>query len=269
MVAPPDGGLAMIDSGHNETTGWRPSEYIRYTLGLTLLDHLFVQNADNDHVSDLDGLPRHGVNVAILHRNPSHTPRVLRTLKADGTTRGVEQFIAMCGEYTAPVPALTRPAVGGVTYSAFWNRWPWVAETNDLSLVLFLKYGPFKILFPGDLEPAGWENLLLMPGFLQELCGTTILVASHHGRKSGFCDEIFNYFTPSAVVISDKPVAHLTQDVDYSPVVHPSGVCVLNQARRRHVLTTRKDGDILFRVYPDGTYSIETQNGWHPSLKAA
>jgi beta-lactamase superfamily II metal-dependent hydrolase len=270
MLGLPDGGLALIDSGHNDTTGWRPSEFIRNVLRRDFLDHLFVQNADNDHLSDLDGLRRQRINVGTLYKNPTHPSYVLRAIKADqssGTTPGIERFIAMCDEYTVPAPL--QPVTSGVTYRPFWNPWPWFSKTNDLSLVLFIMYGPFKMLFPGDLEEEGWQNILRCPSFVQELRGTTILVGSHHGRKNGFCRDIFKYFTPSAVVISDKPVAHLTQDVDYSSVVNPFGVSVLNQGRRRHVLTTRRDGDILFRVHADGRYTIETQNDWYSSLKAA
>lgn len=268
MLALPGGGLAMIDCGHNSSTGWRPSEYIRYHLGSDLLDHLFVQNGDNDHVSDLPGFDTHGVRVGILYRNPSHGPDVLRALKTDGTTTALDRFIAMCGQYTAPVPAAAQPWTG-VTYRAFWNRWPWMWKTNDLSLALFIKYGPFKILFPGDLEKAGWEGLMTMPEFRQELIGTTVLVASHHGRDGGLYEPIFDYFTPAALVISDKPVAHETQDCDYRPFVSPFGVRVENQTRSRHVLTTRRDGDILFRIQSDGRYFIRTDKDWYSSLRAA
>lgn len=47
------GRLAMIDSGH--TDDWRPSTYIR-GLNRTRLDYLFITNADQDHMSDLQGL---------------------------------------------------------------------------------------------------------------------------------------------------------------------------------------------------------------------
>ena len=46
----------MIDSGHNTTTGWRPSTYIRRILNRRRLEYLFITNADQDHMSDLDGL---------------------------------------------------------------------------------------------------------------------------------------------------------------------------------------------------------------------
>lgn len=268
MLGLPGGGLAMIDCGHNGSTGWRPSEYIRYRLGLTVVDHLFVQNGDNDHVSDLPGLQQHGVNVGVLHRNPTHSPGAMRTLKMEGTTPAIDRLIAMMAQYTAPSPPPTQPWTG-VSYTAFWNRWPWVGNTNDLSLVVFIKYGAFKILFPGDLEKEGWANLLKMPAFRQELFGTTIFVASHHGRESGLCEQIFNYFTPAAVVISDKPVAHQTQDCDYSPFVSPFGVRVVNQSRPRHVLTTRRDGDILFRIRPDDRYFVHTEKDWYTSRRAA
>jgi hypothetical protein len=32
-------------------------------------------------------------------------------------------------------------------------------------MVAFFKYGPFKILFPGDLEEDGWLALLEQPAF--------------------------------------------------------------------------------------------------------
>lgn len=271
LGAPSTGRLAMIDCGHNDSTGWRPSAYVRNALGRSALDYLFVQNADNDHVSDLPGFRENGVAVSVLHRNPTPGPELLKLIKLDQssrTTKAIDHFIEMHGNYAAPVSIPFDHGMGGVTCTMFWNRWPWFWKTNDLSLVVFIKYGPFKMLFPGDMEEAGWKNLLAFPPFVRELQGTTILMASHHGRENGFCRELFDHFTPSAVVISDKPVAHLTQDLDYRPVVDPHGVAVLNQGRRRHVLTTRKDGDILFRVQANGIYTIETANDWY-SQRAA
>ena len=60
------GRLAMIDSGH--TDDWRPSTYIR-GLNRTRLDYLFITNADQDHMSDLQGLWDAGITVPIVHRN--------------------------------------------------------------------------------------------------------------------------------------------------------------------------------------------------------
>ena len=142
----------------------------------------------------------------------------------------------------------------------FWNPYPTFANTNDLSLVVFIKYGGFKMLFPGDLEKAGWRALLQRADFRAELNGTDILVASHHGRDSGYCEDVFNYCAPRAVVISDKPIQHATQQTvpDYRRVVRENGVRVRTTMKDRHVLTTRRDGWIQFTVTSD-SYFIDTE----------
>lgn len=43
-----DGRLAMIDSGHKQDTGWKPSTYIRHYLKRSALHYLFVTNARRD-----------------------------------------------------------------------------------------------------------------------------------------------------------------------------------------------------------------------------
>ncbi len=265
MASPADERIAMIDCGHNDSTGWKPSTYIRYTLNRTSLDYLFITNADQDHLSDLEGLWTHGVNVNVLHRNPSPTADILRVIKELGgeLTDDIERFLRIHGEFNVPVAVPFNAGMGGVTCATFNNTYPEFTDTNNLSQVVFIKYAGFKMLFPGDIERDGWQALLGNPAFVQELSGTDILVASHHGRENGFCEDIFNYFTPQAVVISDSSIIYDTQEMvpDYRTVVNPNGIVVINQPRRRHVLTTRRDGDILIRVSNTGNFSIETSTG--------
>lgn len=259
------GRLAMIDSGDNGTTGWRPSSHIRYQLGRNQLDYLIVTNADQDHLSDLEGLWEEGIFVASLTRNRQVSPDALRTIKLENgdLTPDIERFLTIHASYTHPVSFPFDESMDGITMSTFGNSYPDFADTNNLSLVVFIKFGGFKILFPGDMERAGWLKLLEQPAFRDELAGTNILVASHHGRENGYCEEIFEHFSPNAVVISDKPIAHETQLMvpDYRRVVQPNGVIVSTTGARRHVLTTRRDGNITFVVNELGDYSIYTETG--------
>lgn len=263
MIGAVTGRLAMIDSGHNTTTGWRPSTYIRYELNRSDLDFLFVTNADQDHLSDLEGLWEHGIKVTTLYRNKSPNPIILSKIKQlqCELTDDVERYLRIHADYNAPANFIFDKEMGGATCTTFCNSYPEFDDTNNLSLVVFIKYGPFKMLFPGDLEEAGWKKLLENNSFIEELSGTTVLVASHHGRESGFCQDIFDHFTPQAVVISDKPISHATQEIVpvYRAMVNPTGVSVANQPNRRHVLTTRRDGDILFSISPDGSFRIDTK----------
>ena len=84
-------------------------------------------------------------------------------------------------------------------------------DFNNLSMVSFYSYSNVGILFPGDIEKAGWEEHLKNNEFRNCLSNTKILLASHHGRESGYCEEIFNYCKPDIVIISDKAIEHETQ----------------------------------------------------------
>jgi beta-lactamase superfamily II metal-dependent hydrolase len=254
------GRLAMIDSGC--TGAWRPSRFIRNDLKRQQLDYLYITNADQDHMSDLQGLWDAGINVPVVHRNPSPSVEDMRKMKEVGgpLTKDAQRFLNIHQTYIGNVTDPFNTSMGGITATCFWNTYPRFQDTNNLSLTVFIQYGNFKILFPGDLEKIGWEGLLEQPNFVRMLPDTDVLVASHHGRESGFCSDIFNHFTPSAVVISDKPIQHETQRMvpDYRAVVRDKGVRIATTMKDRHVLTTRRDGSITFFVDQNG-YRIETE----------
>lgn len=251
----------MVDSGC--TDDWQPSTEIA-RIG-AVLDYLFITNADQDHMSDLDGLWSAGTEPRVLIRNPSYTPDQYRQIKriSGPLSNDAKRYALACGDFNQPVARPFNDHMGGVRVTLYWNSYPEFDNTNDLSLVAFFDYAGFKIAFPGDLEKAGWRALLRRPDFLRELQSTTVLVASHHGRESGFCPEVFEFLRPRAVVISDKPVAHETQRMvpDYRAIIAGDGVTVRTTMRRRHVLTTRRDGTITFTIQANGDFFIDTEYG--------
>jgi hypothetical protein len=255
------GRLAMIDSGDSKI--WSPSSYIRRDLNRNLLDYLFITNADQDHMSDLRGLAQAGVNVDTLIRNPSYNGHTMRAIKLGGgpLTNDAEWYVAACDSFSTPTTRPFNQCMNGITCEVFYNSFPRFIDTNNLSLVAFIRFGGVTFLFPGDLEREGWLALLERPDFRARLGGVDILVASHHGRENGFCKEVFNYCRPQAVVISDKPIVHDTQRMtpDYRAVVRDTGVIVRTTGRRRHVLTTRRDGWIVFDVDSLGKFFIDTE----------
>ena len=122
-------------------------------------------------------------------------------------------------------------------------------------MVVFLKCHGVGVLFPGDLEQAGWCELLKRPDFQQALRETNVLVASHHGRDNGTCDEIVhNLKNVFYVVISDKGYMYDTQQtIPFYRQIAKGGPFRLESERR--VLTTRNDGRIGFNLY---------QGSWGP-----
>lgn len=269
MLSPVTGGrigaLAMIDSGHNATEGWYPGPHIRNVLGRDRLDYFINTNADQDHVSGLESLWQSGVAIDAFTRNQSLSGPDLRRIKqAGGTlTDDLNRLVDLHTRYTQSVSVAFEIRMGGIRKRQFYNSYPTLTDTNNLSLAVFISFGPFKILFPGDLGGEGWRRLLQNADFQAELRATTILVAAHHGRRDGYYEPVFEYCKPQAVVMSDKQKAHETQETVplYRARVLPKSVWVTNTQRERHVLTTRDDGHIRFEVFPDGQFNIYTECG--------
>lgn len=257
------GRLAMIDSGC--TAEWRPSTFIKYGLSRDRVDYLFITNADQDHMSDLEGLWQEGIGVKTLIRNPHPPADVLRKIKvAGGMSKDIERFLSIHASYNQTVTEPFNEHMGGITRKTFFNQFPQFTDTNNLSCAVFIEFAGFKILFPGDLEEEGWLALLERQDFRQELAGVDVLVASHHGRKNGYCEDVFDYCRPRTVVVSDKAIVHSTQEMTQTyrqRVIDnwPDGAKVATTMKQRHVLTTRRDGWIQFTVDAVGNFTIETE----------
>jgi beta-lactamase superfamily II metal-dependent hydrolase len=257
------GRLAMIDSGNSNA--WRPSIFIKYALGRDRVDYLFVTNADQDHISDLEGLWEQGIKVKTLTRNPHPPADELRKIKvASGMSDDIKRFLHIHATYNYPVTEPFNDHMGGITKKTFFNKFPEFQDTNNLSCAVFIEFAGFKILFPGDLEEDGWLALLRREDFKEELAGVDVLVAAHHGRENGYRKEVFDNCAPRAIVMSDKAVVHDTQrmtETYHQRVVDnwPDGVKVATTMKPRHVLTTRRDGWIQFDVDAGGNFTITTE----------
>jgi len=271
IIMAPNGKVAMIDCGHNSETGWRPSVFLRHGLRVTTLNYLFISNFDRDHLSDAAGFAEQGIHVETIVRNASPAAPTLRSIKqaAGPIGAGMESALKMHETYWGPYQPFDQ-AMGGITSTTYCNSfgltYPRFLGTNNLSMATFITFGGIKFLFPGDLEKAGWKALMLNPAFVAESKHTEVLIASHHGRTNGFCDEVFEHMKPQVVVISDDGVQYETQETvpDYRCVVlRDVGVAVTcdgenGEVKRRRVLTTRSDGHIVFRVTSDGKFYITT-----------
>jgi len=251
------GNAMLLDCGHNDRTGFYPADYLASS-GLNGIDRFFVLNYDEDHLSGLPRLMQMNARlpIRILHRNCSITGQQLRLLKeqSGGLGPGIGCLLTMSGNYNQAVSK--PPDLGLLSYEVFHNDYPTFDDTNNLSLVLFLDYPGLRIVFPGDLELPGWEALLQNASFRQHLSRVNVFVASHHGRESGYCEEVFEYCKPEIIVISDEEVKFDTQEnVDYQ--AHATGIRWSTGSTRR-VLTTRSDGMIWLEADSLGTTSVKT-----------
>ena len=235
-----DGSIFLFDCGYSSTC--RPSEYL-WTQGIRVIRRLFVTNYDEDHIADLPML-RQRFGIEILTRNFSINSAQLCKLKTPPISPAMYELLEMIDSYTGVVSndQLEPP---GIQVQTFQNDYPLFKDTNNLSLLIFLDIGNLSFVLPGDLEQPGWIELLKNPYVRTLLGSVNIFIASHHGRESGYCREVFDYCSPSLVVMSDGPIQYDTQEMASIYGQHAIGGWFNGQIRK--VLTTRSDGSILWQ----------------------
>ena len=252
----------MIDCGCDADRPWWPSVHF---IGVPV-DLLVIQNLDSDHVQDIKDVVQ-WVKPRAIYSNPSVDASVLATLKAEHGMNGalttihglLARFGPKMGPWRVPLPDGVEATLWYLDYDPSTGL-----DTNNLSVVLTIRYGEFRIVFGGDLERRGWLEHLSGFGFWSALGRSNVFVASHHGRQNGLCVEALRAASPDIVIMSDKKKVHMSQETvdeyrgycrgipDYTRTPeYPFGPQPL-----RHVLTTRRDGDIRIEVRPNGTYWV-------------
>ncbi len=261
VITGPAGHRLMLDCGLCNDRPWYPS----VTYVGQRIDTLMLMNLDEDHCEDLPYLWR-DCTIGGLVSNPTIHASVLRAMKAKcGMRAGVTAATNILDRFGAGFIGDWFHDLGGVAWEVYWNRYGIdFTDTNNLSLAAFVRFGPFTILFGGDLERAGWRQLLTLPGFRARLMSTNVYVASHHGRENGCCDEVFEICRPELVIFSDGRKQYGTQETGdwyasrtrgIPDFTKPGGL--LGQPLRK-VMTTRKDGTITIDIGADGRFWVST-----------
>lgn len=245
----------MVDCGARLRDGryWSPSLHF----GGQRIDVLALLNLDEDHICNF-GFMLTGTKIGHILSNPTVGVDELRSIKKDGMGPGAQAFASWMTHpfKAAPMPV---PDFGPVRIWWYYNRFVrgMVNETNNLSLVLFVEYAGFKLVFSGDMEKTGWHYMLRSPAFRASLFGTNIFVASHHGRRNGQCAELFEWFRPEIIIISDDDKQYDSQETgDWYAQRCMGAVVVADPTQRRYVMTTRRDGSMQIDVKPDGSWTL-------------
>ena len=240
-----DGGVLLFDCGHGSAN--LPSTYLP-ARGITSIRRFFVTNYDEDHISDLLAV-RQNLDLETLTRNASMSGAQIRSLKIPPISPAMNELLSMVDSFTGGVTAEQLEPLGLQVWF-FHNDYPTFTDTNNLSLLTFVDVGHVSFVLGGDLERPGWLKLLERPHVQGLLRRVNVFVASHHGRESGYCGEVFDYCSPRLIVMSDGPIQHDTQLMASTYAQHASGE-MFNTAsgqEPRKVVTTRKDGNIFWNV---------------------
>lgn len=127
-------------------------------------------------------------------------------------------------------------------------------ERNNSSILRYIKDEGLGVLFCGDLEKPGWEYLINKnPSFVKMLKdnGVNVLIAPHHGHKSGFPKALFDAIGMVDVVILSKDSEATKEGTDVSTQYseystgHSYRAYSDENLYYSKVLTTRSNGNIF------------------------
>lgn len=259
IIESQNGKIVMIGAGKNSEADYGPTDWLRERS--LRADMLILNHLDEDHLNDLPDLDDDLRPPFLTQHSTLRPDHVIGAKRQIGQAPGIGLLAAdqLVRNYTFPVPNT------GIDLEIVHFEHPTTSfdDTNNLSVVTFVRDHGVTMMFPGDMEEAGWQELLEDPEFCRWLGTTNIFVASHHGRMNGYCSEVFGFCQPVVILISDKPVAHVTQEHDcYCD--HASGVNRLGGFGNRKTLTTRDDGKMTIQTFYNqegsSVFTIDTAN---------
>jgi hypothetical protein len=118
-------------------------------------------------------------------------------------------------------------------------------EYNDASYVLRVNHGPTsRVLLPGDVESKAWDDMIAAKLPLR----ANILVASHHGRNSGYHEDAMDLIKPEIVIISSDPIPAKDD-------------AIKKYKSRSTVFSTREHGTLTVRMWDDGGIQVVDRHG--------
>ena len=252
-IRTPNDNHIAIDLGAN-SDGFSPLRHLQAS-GVNQLDKVIITHPHMDHIEDILNFdlltpkvlqrPCHLTNDDIWAGNAKVSPET-RTI--------IQKYIELNNRYTDPVYPQENPDLaynnGGVSIETFTPSSSATSNLNNHSIVSIVEYEGLKILIPGDNESPSWNELLAKPAFRKAITGTNILLAAHHGRESGYFSDLFNYFKPYIVLVSDGRVQDTSVTSRYSDKA--SGLNVIRRSgkpiEKRYCLTTRNDGAIEVNI---------------------
>lgn len=251
LIKLPGGTNILLDAGSSDK-----KELARYTVipslkanGCAHLSLVFVTHADADHISGIMDLlscgTEYGITIDTLvladikeaARDEPYEKLVQTAQKNHIAVQYISAGTDICLEREKLVIRCLHPA-SDAAYS----------DRNEASFVLRFCYGEFSILYTGDIEGQGEQDLLKN----NVLAASTVLKVAHHGSANATTEEFLEIVRPKLSVIS------CGKNNRYG---HPAPELLDRlQNTGTHILCTMEQGEVLIET--DGkSYHVCTYSG--------
>ncbi|WP_235318435.1 DNA internalization-related competence protein ComEC/Rec2 [Planococcus sp. CAU13] len=206
-----------------------------YGNGISAIDALILSHPDADHAEGADEILQL-FTVDEIHMTPGSQHLEI-----------VDEFREDIRDAIIRLPGKGSHWQNGKTSFTYLSPADSDYDGNNDSLVLLVEYEGFKLLFTGDLETDGENDLLASYG--EQLADTTLLKVGHHGSKTSSGENFLSQLSPELSIFSagkDNRYGHPAQEVvkRFERLALPT-------------LNTAEQGTIEI-VFRDGGYSILT-----------
>lgn len=199
MIKTPKGHTILLDGGSSSEKSvgrYVMLPALKY-FGSAYIDNVMVSHTDKDHISGLEELLEMKYPIKNL---------ILPALKSPDEK--YSELIQKAGENGTNVLFIKRGEKIKIEQLIFRSLHPSpekiYSDKNEASMVLYMTYGDFDALFPGDLEGDGEEEMCeyferMNSGKTKRIC---LLQTAHHGSRNSTNERVLRYLAPQAAFIS-------------------------------------------------------------------
>lgn len=199
------GGITcLVDGGSSDVQDvgrYRIEPFLKVR-GVNRLDYIFVSHGDADHMNGIQELlerQRQGIQIGVLVLPVEETwDEALCDLAETAESEGIPVCVMEPGDQLK----IKKLSLTGL----FPGRNTDTEKGNASSMVISLSYDALDMLFTGDLEGKGEEEVCKILSEKYE-----ILKVAHHGSRNSTCAEFLNRVSPKAALISagaENPYGH-------------------------------------------------------------
>jgi len=258
LIKTPNGKSLIHDIGVGDysenSISFSPLQHTRKKHHLYKIDHLIITHPHLDHIEDILNLDLFRVN-SISYPKSISISEISKKIDNEFDSYKKEifrKYLELIQNCLSPNLHMYNPFLpghyGGVKIKIYSPK-PDVDDSykeNEHSLTTFVFYAGYTILLSGDNGISSWKYLLNNHYFRDDLRNVDVFLASHHGRLSGYHDQIFKFFNPKLTIISDGRLRETSITDIYNS--HTKGWYIQNQHKQRKCLTTRYDGAIHLKI---------------------
>ncbi|MHA1975096.1 MAG: ComEC/Rec2 family competence protein [Candidatus Hodarchaeales archaeon] len=241
-IKTPNGQNHWIDLGKSDN--FSPSEHVNRMYDVESIDYLIISHPDQDHLLDLPNFLRSFGDPRVIRKNGTLPPN---EKYGDMSLEYMRQFKRLDTNFKSNIDWACNPRNpknnGGIEYLIECNTYSNNVTGNDTSLMVMVLYHGLLLVCPGDIEPSGWTLLWNKKGSefegLIQRSKTRVLVAPHHGRKSGYSQHMMDFVNPHLVIISD-----IWGDSETHPKFRENPLGIIQNGQNLKYFSTKRNGRV-------------------------